>query len=73
MSNTPNSDQWKQGGDCSICRRKNYCRKDCKQHELWMKRAMAQIFAKSKAGRMLSAMKRTMHEMGHEMEYMDDG
>jgi hypothetical protein len=70
---TQTSDQWKQGGDCSICRRKEYCRKACRQHHLWYQRAIAQIMAKSKAGRMLSAMKRTMHDAGHEMEYMYDG
>lgn len=33
MSNTPNSDQWKLEGRCSICRRDTYCRKECKKHE----------------------------------------
>ena len=69
----PTSDQWKQGGDCSICRRAKYCRTTCKQHKLWMQRAMAQIFAKTKAGRMMSAMKQAIHNAGGETEYMDDG
>jgi hypothetical protein len=38
-----------------------------------MQRAMAQIFAKTKAGRMMSAMKQAIHNAGGETEYMDDG
>ena len=29
MENIPVTDQWKLGGDCSKCRRANYCSKDC--------------------------------------------
>ena len=29
MDNIPVTDQWKLGGDCSKCRRANYCSKDC--------------------------------------------
>ena len=73
MSNTPNSDQWKEGGNCNVCRKVKYCRVDCTAHKKWMQRAMAMAFAESKAGRMLSAMKKTMHDMGHETEYLDNG
>ena len=29
MSNANQNEQWKLHGDCSICRRKNYCSKPC--------------------------------------------
>lgn len=29
MENIPISDQWKLEGECSKCRRANYCSKDC--------------------------------------------
>lgn len=29
MENIPASDQWKLEGECSKCRRANYCSKDC--------------------------------------------
>lgn len=25
-----NTEQWIEGGDCRICRRRDYCKKDCK-------------------------------------------
>lgn len=65
------SDQWKMGGDCSICRKRKYCTKDCTQHKAWVRRAIAAAFGRTKAGRMMNAMKKTMTDMGHETEYMD--
>ena len=29
MENIPTSDQWRLEGECSKCRRANYCSKDC--------------------------------------------
>ena len=66
-----NPDQWKQGGDCSVCRRANYCRKRCREHKAFMQRAIRQVFAASKAGKIMNAIKKTMYEQGHEMEYLD--
>ena len=66
-----NPDQWKQGGDCRECRRKNYCRTTCRAHRKWMQMAIRQVFAASRAGKALQAMKETMHEQGHETEYLD--
>jgi len=67
----PLSEQWKQGGDCQLCRKREYCRKSCKQHELWTQRKIAEAFARTKAGRMMSAMKKTIHDLGGETEYLD--
>ncbi len=65
------SEQWKMGGDCSICRKRKYCNKECSQHKARVRRLVAAAFAQTKAGRMMNAMKKTMTDMGHEMEYMD--
>lgn len=35
-----NNEQWKSDGDCSICRRKEYCRKSCSASEARMKRVI---------------------------------
>ena len=60
------ADQWKQGGDCSICRRKKYCRKACTKHKQWMAAAIRQVFAQTKAGKAMAAMKQATGE-----EYAD--
>jgi predicted nucleic-acid-binding Zn-ribbon protein len=31
MENINENEQWKSGGDCSKCRRQNYCSKECSQ------------------------------------------
>lgn len=31
MENINENEQWKSGGDCSKCRRQNYCSKECRQ------------------------------------------
>ena len=33
MSEVPESDRWLIDGDCSKCRRKNYCNKSCKKNK----------------------------------------
>ena len=45
------------GGDCSICRRKNYCSKGCKENKRRQKRIIAEAFAQTPAGNQLLAMK----------------
>lgn len=30
---TDNSEQWKLKGQCSICRRKNYCKQQCRANK----------------------------------------
>ena len=44
------------GGDCSICRRKNYCSKGCKENKRRQKSLIAEAFTKTPAGRSLLAM-----------------
>ena len=38
------------GGDCSICRRKEYCSKRCKEHQRLIDLEIAKAFAESIAG-----------------------
>lgn len=33
MDKINSNEQWKTGGDCTLCRRQNYCTKKCKQHK----------------------------------------
>ena len=33
MTRLDNSEQWKLKGQCSICRRKSYCKKQCKANK----------------------------------------
>lgn len=28
------NEQWKESGNCSMCRRKNYCKNKCKAHNV---------------------------------------
>lgn len=37
------SEQWIEGGDCSICRRQKFCNKECKQRRLYQQRRMASM------------------------------
>ena len=34
------ADQWKLGGDCVLCRRKKYCRKQCSARKKAFERAL---------------------------------
>lgn len=45
-----NSEQWKSGGNCSICRRKTYCRKACSASKKAFQRDIMQAFARTEAG-----------------------
>ena len=33
------NEQWKLQGDCSLCRRKNYCKSECAASKAYVKRA----------------------------------
>ena len=45
MPNLNTSEQWKHGGDCEKCRRKNYCSKPCKANDqLTQARFMGHFF-----------------------------
>ena len=39
-----NSEQWKSDGNCSICRRKSYCRKSCAAHKRRVHRIVSNAF-----------------------------
>ena len=37
------SEQWKSGGDCEVCRRRDYCRKTCSEYHRLRNRLNNQI------------------------------
>ena len=41
---TDRGEQWKSGGQCSICRRKSYCKKQCKANKENFKQEMLDSF-----------------------------
>lgn len=45
------NEQWKSSGDCSICRRNNYCTKGCKAYGRRNQRMIEEEFAKTEAGK----------------------
>lgn len=53
------SEQWKEGGNCNVCRRAGYCRKRCSEHKRYMERAIRQVIAESRIGRMHDAIRKT--------------
>lgn len=44
---TLNRDQWRQGGDCRLCRRQPYCKKVCKAHKQRTDAYMGTIIARA--------------------------
>lgn len=50
-------EQWVEGGDCSICRRQSYCKKECKQRTYYRQRKAASL-ALSFSARMYADMMR---------------
>ena len=51
------TDQWKEGGNCNVCRRAGYCRKRCSEHRRYMERAIRQVIAESKIGQAMEAVR----------------
>lgn len=41
-----NNEQWKSGGDCEQCRRRNYCSKECTEHKKMLNELIATAFTK---------------------------
>lgn len=39
-------DQWKQGGDCNLCRRAPYCHNKCKAHQEKQNKELSEIATK---------------------------
>ena len=40
------NEQWKQGGECSKCRRQKYCKKECSEHKRMIDRVVRMGVAK---------------------------
>ncbi len=66
------SDQWKAGGDCSICRREKYCKTECTEHQRRLQRFVRSAFYKTKAGKLMAAIEKTLADAGHKPEYLDE-
>ena len=58
------SDQWKTGGDCRECRRKNYCRTQCSANKRFNQALILEVIARSKAGQMMAAVRGTLAAQG---------
>jgi len=50
----PRTDQWKDGGDCTICRRAGYCKRPCKHRKRWIKRAIDLIHKQAEMAKALA-------------------
>lgn len=50
------SEQWKSGGQCSICRRKSYCKKQCKANKENFKTEVKNTFTKKQNLAMMKIM-----------------
>lgn len=50
------SEQWKSGGQCSICRRKSYCKKKCKANKENFKTELKNTFTKKQNLAMMKIM-----------------
>ena len=53
-----NNEQWKNGGDCQKCRRRAYCKKECREARLYRQRIIGQII-RERTG--IDAMERAIH------------
>jgi sulfatase maturation enzyme AslB (radical SAM superfamily) len=62
-----NNEQWKEGGDCSKCRRQNYCGNECRLHRNRL-RSMVKNFVCNKLEnthpRIVEAMKENEEKYG---------
>lgn len=54
-NNQPNNEQWKTDGNCSICRRKPYCKKACSAHKKSLQREIGRDFASTRLGSVILA------------------
>lgn len=53
---------WEIDGDCSKCRRNDYCIKPCKKANIASRMAMMEAFRGTKVGRMMTMMKHMMED-----------
>jgi len=47
--------QWKEGGNCNVCRRVKYCGHRCMAHRKWLKEAIRQAEIYAEAQRIAAA------------------
>ena len=50
----PRTEQWKEGGDCSVCRRESYCKKTCSLHKKWIRKAIDLIHKQAELSKALA-------------------
>ena len=63
IANVDISRQFREGmaGNCNVCRRKDYCSHECRNHRDRVEHLFELAFASTKAGQILNAM---YHSMG---------
>lgn len=49
-----NNEQWKTDGDCSKCRRKNYCKEKCKAYKNGLLKDVSEAFFKTRTGQFVN-------------------
>lgn len=54
------NEQWKVGGDCRKCRRRNYCKKVCRANRDYERRTM-QAIIRNRTG--IDAIEQAMHNL----------
>lgn len=59
-------DQWKHFGRCEVCRRKQYCKKQCTANRQFAAIALKEYLRKTKFGRMQAAMQEAMRKVNGE-------
>ena len=57
-------EQWKAGGDCRNCRRRNYCRKRCSANKRLMEAFIRGAIRGTKVGKMMEAAREEMEKNG---------
>lgn len=50
VNNQSSNEQWKTDGECSICRRKSYCKKACSANKKNRQQALGRAFASTRVG-----------------------
>lgn len=48
------NEQWKTNGDCSKCRRKNYCKEKCKAYKNGLIKDFSEAFLKTRTGQFVN-------------------
>lgn len=56
-----NRNQWEHNGDCSKCRRKEYCSKECSAHKRAIKRVFAEAINQTPLKKRMDAVKAVLY------------